>query len=931
MALARTAHSHIIAEANPRIQVTPATTALATIADTAQAGYFQPFMVTIPSMKSALPTITLPLALLALQASCIAQTNDEALLPDGQQSFIAALHERLLFDLAEQHCRRQLEASASRNQQALWLLLITDGCEQKLPLLPAKQRPELVTKAATDITEFITERLPGPVTEVLLRVRQVELLATAARLESQPELLTLDSAQPPLTPLPLSGRRRDFALAACQQGSELATGLLKHIEQLRSELDPALVRSCRLRLQFAIAHCLHTRSRLADDNEIPALQKQLDEDCKTLERSSGDADRFAARLLLADSLLDRRDFPACQLQLRRLQPDIRSPADRLAATTLQLRLLLLQGKPSEALQVSVDSADDNLQQHPQLLLLRLHALLRRHELLLEMQNASADRQQSLLNTATEFQQLAQKLLTQTSGVLLETTQRLQQRFALSLQVGPKAASTLERINERITAEDYQTARSELRQLAASSGQQSVIAYTLMQAGELSLRLADWTAALTELEQSTAAFMQQQDPARAASADLLRLYCLGQLWTTAPDKEKTTRQAAYRDAVERHLQNYAKQNTAPAARLYRIRYLRSKDPLLAADDVVWLLQQKSPAPTAPLLDQSSLLALLADLLITQAASQTAPADEKNRPHLQQLSSTFREFNTSPTPPEHPAATALSLQLAATVLWQTNSETPASDWQLLARTTDSAIAQQVNTISPADSENSPRLPDDFAELQQRSLTAARSARLLAACRLLEPDNIVTPILQSLSDSSPELRQLALLLLLPHISQPGEPGTPQLAARLSRLHQSLHQPADSVDQKLQWLSVEARLTNISGNTETLVKHLTELLLLPLNPQQLSQLATVAQTLPAITRKNQPATNQLISFWQKIRSQHKSGDDLWLEASLRLAEATAADGRRNDALRMLQVVSVLHPAWGNPARLQRANALQKQLESAP
>ncbi|MFM7830348.1 MAG: hypothetical protein ACKPJD_01070, partial [Planctomycetaceae bacterium] len=60
-------------------------------------------MVTIPSMKSALPTITL---LLALQASCIAQTADEALLPDGQQSFIAALHERLQGQQGQGECDR---------------------------------------------------------------------------------------------------------------------------------------------------------------------------------------------------------------------------------------------------------------------------------------------------------------------------------------------------------------------------------------------------------------------------------------------------------------------------------------------------------------------------------------------------------------------------------------------------------------------------------------------------------------------------------------------------------------------------------------------------------------------------------------------------------------------------------------------------------
>ena len=198
------------------------------------------------------------------------------------------------------------------------------------------------------------------------------------------------------------------------------------------------------------------------------------------------------------------------------------------------------------------------------------------------------------------------------------------------------------------------------------------------------------------------------------------------------------------------------------------------------------------------------------------------------------------------------------------------------------------------------------------------------------MLEPDTITTPLLQSLTDSSPELRTLAIRLLLPHTNNSGIPGTPQLAARLSKLHQSIRQPTDSLDQQLQWLSEEARLTRTSGSTETLIRHLTDLQQHSLTPQQLVRLAAIATAVPPQTDRK-AGDRGLISFWQKIRNQSKSGDDLWLEASLRLAEAATVDGSRKEALRMLQVVSVLHPNWGTPARLQRANALQKQLESAP
>ncbi|HCP12410.1 MAG TPA: hypothetical protein DIT89_08770, partial [Planctomycetaceae bacterium] len=116
-----------------------------------------------------------------------------------------------------------------------------------------------------------------------------------------------------------------------------------------------------------------------------------------------------------------------------------------------------------------------------------------------------------------------------------------------------------------------------------------------------------------------------------------------------------------------------------------------------------------------------------------------------------------------------------------------------------------------------------------------------------------------------------------------------------------------------------------------EPLLGHLTELLLLQLTPAQLSQLSGVAGSLSVRTSADPSARRTLVSFWQKLRNQSRPGDDLWLEASLRLAESTAIEGRRQDALRMLQVVNVLHPEWGRAERKQRAAMLQKQLESAP
>lgn len=876
-------------------------------------------------MQSALLILIL---LLHSQAAEPAQPPDDSLLPDGQQQFVAALHGRHMFDLAAQHCQRQQATAVSRNQQALWQLLMADGCELQLPLMPARQRPELVTKAATDITEFLNDRPPGPVTDLLLQIRRTELLATAARTECLPELLTLNPSHPPQTPLQLSARRKQFALDASQQGAALADAGLQQLDLLRADLEPSFLRSCRLRLRFVLASCLQTRCRLATAAEIPGLLTQLDEQAEQLVRSSGSADRLQARLLQADALLDRRDFAAFQLQLRRLQPDVLLPADQTASAVLQWRALLLQNQPSDALQASVKFTETMPVLPLELQLLRAHALLRLHESLLLLRNSSPERQQSLLSTATEFQQRSEKLLLQTSGVLHEATLRLKQRFELSLQVGPAAATTLEQINEHITATDYQSARSKLRHLAEQSEQQSVKAYALMQAGELSLRLSDWAAASTELQQASEGYRELQSSEQAASADLLRLYCLGQLWNTASATEKTARQNNYRDAVEQHLKDYAEQKTEPAARLYRIRYLRSEAPLSAAADVLQLLQ--SPAATPPVLqtDRTTLLCLLADLLLEHTAFGTPPTDSAAAADVhaqrQRLTTAFQEQIGQTPSAESPANTSLALLQSAAILWQTPVESTPIDWSQLARSTDAALALPLPEVQP-------EAASESAELLPRGRTAAICTRLLAACRLLEPDTLIDPLQQSLLNSPPELRRLALQLLSPQLTETTLPGHSQLGRRLSSIHQTLHNPADSLEQRLQWLQLETTFATAAGNTEPLLGHLTELLLLPLTPAQLSQLSGVAGSLSVRTSADPSARRTLVSFWQKLRNQSRPGDDLWLEASLRLAESTAIDGRRQDALRMLQVVNVLHPEWGRAERKQRAAMLQKQLESAP
>ena len=123
--------------------------------------------------------------------------------------------------------------------------------------------------------------------------------------------------------------------------------------------------------------------------------------------------------------------------------------------------LLLQRKPSDAIRLTVGDAEFAGQQSLKIQVLRLESLLQLCELLLELQDSAAERQQSLLSSASEFRQLHERILTQARGVWLQRAQACFQRFELVMKVGPLGATALEEVSLQIAAGDLKSARNAL--------------------------------------------------------------------------------------------------------------------------------------------------------------------------------------------------------------------------------------------------------------------------------------------------------------------------------------------------------------------------------------------------------------------------------------------------------------------------------------
>ena len=97
------------------------------------------------------------------------------------------------------------------------------------------------------------------------------------------------------------------------------------------------------------------------------------------------------------------------------------------------------------------------------------------------------------------------------------------------------------------------------------------------------------------------------------------------------------------------------------------------------------------------------------------------------------------------------------------------------------------------------------------------------------------------------------------------------------------------------------------------------------------ISHAGTSATTTTVAAKGRQQANTgsdkALIQLWSGVLKRNRQGSDRWLEASLQLAALSAANNDTREATRILNLVDVLYPSWGNPTRQQAAMHLKKQL----
>ncbi len=864
-------------------------------------------------------------------------------LPDGELDFIFELRSQGLFELGRQICLQRLEAADNLTLQARWELQFVDCCEDEAWLLPQSRREELISLAASRITDFLNRSAVQPDTELALRLRQLELLTAAADMECT--AIAFRSSLP-------AASRLQFARSACTQGIQLATAQLKFADELRSTLPPATLRDIRFRLRCSLLELQLSEHRLTqsgssgDSTVLTTLRSAAEQ----LVRGLADQHLFRARHLLAQVLLEIGDDAALELQLRNLAANVSSTGELLGLEVLHQTRLLRLRRPSELSARTSQLADQlpaDVANASELRLLQLHARLMLCELLSEIELNRRPGDRSLAEAEADFQTLKAELSAQLRGVWQERLQYCERRLELVLLAGSIGADAIESVSALLAANDTRGALSRLEQitrLPAASGELRALAK--MQIGELLLRESRWNDAMMQLEAAAAEFAECNRPRQQAAADLLRLYGLAQ-------QPSGTRQ--YLDALNHHIATFADQPTVEIAREYRARLQRFSRPLDAAGDLLAIPAPNPDAAPETVRQHLRKLALTGDCLLeaslgvvitktVEGVGHTSDSGASTPPAVQpadliataaaQLQPWLEQIRRAELP-EH---TILSLQMLSAPLLLPEFRAAASveDWSainaellpLLVRFQSGAAPPQ----SPADQPVSEGADDsfDFAAVAARTVAAAETLRLLAASRLLLPQAELQEAEAMIRRQAAAVRREQVLLLLPHLSNSRLPGNAALARFATELLPSASAADRTAGDLLRDLPVQLRLQQCGGPGEPAAAILAALIQQPLSPDQLQQAARILSTMNrgVIVGVAEAPSAAVADFWRKVQKQTQSGEPAWLEASLQLATIAAAGGRISEAQRILRTVSVLHPSWGDPERQKRAAELLKSLE---
>ena len=855
------------------------------------------------SWITAPPTqIALVLGVLLTQSTATIATAAE---DDPRSRYLRGLRERRLFNLAESYCLDRLaDADLVPAERAELSVELSRTFVAHAMHRTGQEQAELWQRAQSVVDEQLANDPKNPRTDL---VKLQTLLVPAARgamLRRQTELFPFDQ--------PLRDRALELLQPAAAGLRDLEATLEKSAKSGRAPTARqiaegafntaefrSLIQETRFRAAIAyleIARLLPLGVERTD--ALHAAETRL----QRLGRPGNAADRmWTSRLLRIIVARLRSDFDQAQLLADGLLSSDPPAAIRESTIAEQVRIDLDRERPDEALTRLLETSRRPEGLTGELQSLNVQAMLAARDVAIKRGDS---------DLADSLWQEAERISARTRGVwgahcriLLDTARELD-RYGPRLAPDVLAGRAAYQSGDLDGAIDHYSAA-----IAAldSTADDSLRSELLLNRASLFLKQADYQSAA---EDYTAA-SRQSDPAAAAEAHLLAVYCLGKLWEARPTQ---VRREAYASGLEDHRRRFAEQRTFVNATWMLAAFEESRQQWTVA----LALYASIPADHANGRQARARVAALYERILRRLAELEQPADEWEDQAVSNLTTMLDELPLPPRPLD-PLDAQLCLSLARILLNHRQPEYADAD-ALLDRVLASSRTVRIQTDDqPQTADLSLWDPIEHTAMQLRILSLAGQRRLRDAQEIVDgltvdDAHVLLSVLNGLSEVAervgPEQRRAMGQLQLDAARRLDNHRDQLDAVEQRRLDDCLAQAYAALNRPNDALAVYEQLLEASPGDRSLLRAAADLLSGMDDPKQLRTAKT---------------------YWRRLEAAEKPGTSPWLDARWHVADVTLQLGDHEECRKLLRVTRLLYPDLGGPDLAEKYTQLEKRLNTAP
>lgn len=586
------------------------------------------------------------------------------------------------------------------------------------------------------------------------------------------------------------------------------------------------------------------------------------------------------------------------------------------------KLLLANSRPDDAVQLLVKVRGKRQRLTGEMWFLQTKALIGLTEI------ATTRKQQALASSLSDqIKTTIDRCQDQVGGFWARRCQQLWDNVQTAQKYGAQLDGLMQQARNDFTAGRIESSLQKYaaaEKQAVQSGQTELAMELGFTTASILLDQKRFEAAAEEFQRLVNEYPTER---RAARAHLLRTYSLGRLY----DEKKTQqRREAYTEALDRHLQDYAKDETVNDARFLKAQLEEQR--LQATQALPLYLDIDSNHPRAP--EAAAGAARCYETILKRMQEQGLPADELKQESIDRLT---RYLSAKGSSVDHWTLTHAEIALRLVSILLSNSK--AKKGVTSTSNTDIAVSNQAiqesnkNDYALAerwldqvaayvrDHQDKVESADAIQSLRQRAeplrtITLAARGKYADAERSINSFNSSDAVLFFVIDALAQLITAAPATERVSLARLQLKAASFLLNRKDALSASQRNHLDQVLMPAYLVTGESAkgLEILKRSAEASAKD-------PVRQREIAERLSAIPEPDAITLAKQ--------CWRRVESLTKPGSSEWMSARLRMLRLTIQQQQFEEAKKLLQVTKVLYPDFGGDAFRKDFEAIEAELRN--